>query len=101
MSRWKPPAILYRALRKHASLLQYTDKNFYLNRIKAEFTKNRHLENSEDIEKLMQVINARLSPVHTAVLRRFFSLVVCQTEAASQGHSKSILAPPCGVGDQG
>ena len=55
MGGWKPAVILYRALRKHASSLQYTDKDFYMNRIKTEFVKNKHIENEEEIQKLIKV----------------------------------------------
>ena len=55
MSGWKPAVILYRALRKHASALQYTDKDFYLRRIKTEFVKNKHIENEDEIHKLIKV----------------------------------------------
>ena len=55
MSGWKPAVILYRALRKHASTLQYTDKDFYLRRIKTEFVKNKHIENENEIHKLIKV----------------------------------------------
>ena len=55
MSGWKPAVILYRALRKHASSLQYTDKDFYFRRIKNEFIKNKDVETEEDIARLIKV----------------------------------------------
>ena len=55
MSGWKPAVVLYRALRKHASTLQYTDKDFYLKRIKKEFGKNKYIVDEEEIHKLIKV----------------------------------------------
>ncbi len=55
MSKWTPAAILYRSLRKKAGSLQYTDKHFYLQRIKTEFIKNKEVPNEQELQKLFKV----------------------------------------------
>ncbi len=55
MGGWKPVLSLYRSLRRHASTLKYTDKAFYLSRIKSEFVKNRLIEDEQEISKLVKV----------------------------------------------
>lgn len=41
---------LYRNLLRYGNQLKYTDKSFYLQRIREEFHRNRGLKTKEDIE---------------------------------------------------
>lgn len=40
---------LYRELINYSKILKYTDKNYYLDRVKSEFIQNKHLEGEEEI----------------------------------------------------
>ena len=46
---------LYRDLLKYSQTLKYTDVEFYLKRIKEEFSKGKTLENEEDIVRQIAV----------------------------------------------
>ncbi|KAG8182416.1 hypothetical protein JTE90_018304 [Oedothorax gibbosus] len=41
---------LYREFLKYSKTLKYTDKDFFLNRIRKEFYDNRNLTSAEEIE---------------------------------------------------
>lgn len=41
---------LYRRLLKYGNQLQYTDKNYFRNRIRVEFRQNKELQDPEKIE---------------------------------------------------
>lgn len=41
---------LYRRLLKYGNQLQYTDKNYFKNRIRAEFRQHKELKDAEKIE---------------------------------------------------
>lgn len=38
---------LYRSILRRGNNLQYTDKSYYMKRVRAEFEANRHLTNAE------------------------------------------------------
>ncbi|GBM14204.1 hypothetical protein AVEN_61016-1 [Araneus ventricosus] len=40
---------LYKDLLKYSKTLKYTDKSYYLNQVKKEFTENKNLTSSEEI----------------------------------------------------
>ena len=40
---------LYRELINYSKTLKYTDKDYYLTRVKKEFIQNKHLESEEEI----------------------------------------------------
>ena len=46
---------LYRKLLRYGRQLQYTDKEYYFNRIRQEFQENRHLTEAKDIEFVFKV----------------------------------------------
>jgi len=46
---------LYKNLLKYSNQLVYTDKNFYLNKIKRDFRQNKHLTQQEDIRYFYEV----------------------------------------------
>jgi hypothetical protein len=46
---------LYKNCLKYSNQLLYTDKNFYLNKIKTEFRKNKDLTQEKDIKFFYQV----------------------------------------------
>ena len=48
---------LYKDLLKYSKTLKYTDVDFYLTRIKQEFTKGKTLENEDEIIRQIAVIN--------------------------------------------
>lgn len=41
---------LYKDLLRYSSRLQFTDKNYYLSRVRTEFRRNQSLSKSEDIQ---------------------------------------------------
>ncbi|KAK3609311.1 hypothetical protein CHS0354_026231 [Potamilus streckersoni] len=45
---------LYRQLLRKRRQLQYTDKSFFLQRVRAEFEKNKHLTAESEIDHCMQ-----------------------------------------------
>ena len=47
--------MLYRALLKYGKALNYTNKDFYLHRIREEFHRNKHLTNKAEIKRCIQV----------------------------------------------
>ena len=46
---------LYKSLMRYSEKLQYTDKNFYQNRVRQEFNKNRTLNSQSDVEYFYNV----------------------------------------------
>lgn len=49
--------LLYRDLLRYGKNLHLSDKNYFLNRIRVEFKKNKSLENSDEIEFQYKVSN--------------------------------------------
>jgi len=48
--------VLYKSLLRYSDKLIYTDRNFYLNRVRKEVRDNKNLTKLEDIEYYYQVI---------------------------------------------
>lgn len=48
---------LYKDLLRYSGKLQFTDKDYYLGRIRSEFRRNQTLEKSEDIQYYYNVSN--------------------------------------------
>ena len=46
---------LYRQMLRQGRLLQYTDKPYFNQRVRAEFVKNRHLTDATEIEHSIMV----------------------------------------------
>lgn len=47
--------VLYKSLLRYSDKLIYTDRNFYLNRVRKEVRDNKNLTKPEDIEYYYQV----------------------------------------------
>ena len=54
---------LYRALYRYSRKLEFTDKAFYLRRVRQEFVKYRTLEDEAQKKQQLEVCNSSLSKV--------------------------------------
>ena len=55
MTQYRQVIELYRNLLRKGKTLKLTDKQYYFRRIRAEFDKNKHLSQTEEVQRCIEV----------------------------------------------